>query len=84
VTFSKLKSFCSQLQAECPTISVSPIMSPARRLKIRCMERHSERDALRLVFARNDYDCRCDVPGSFPYREWRAMLADRFRIRFKL
>lgn len=52
-------------------------MSSAQRLKLRSVERNSKRDAIRLVFARPDYDCRRDIPRSLQYERWRAMIADR-------
>jgi hypothetical protein len=55
-------------------------MSPARRLKIRTTERHPQRDGIRLVFARADYDCRREIPRY----GWRAVIADRIKVKFKI
>ena len=63
-------------------IAINPIMSFTRRLKIRSIERHSLRDAIQLVFARADYDCRHEVPRSLPYKKWTAAVAHRFGISF--
>jgi hypothetical protein len=58
-------------------------MSFTRRLKIRSIERNSKRDAIRLVFARLDYDCRSDLPRSLQFEKWRAIIADRLRDQIK-
>jgi len=63
-------------------IIITTIMSFTRRLKIRSIERHSQRHAIQLVFARADYDCRRQVPRSLPYKKWTAVMAHRVGIRF--
>ncbi len=63
-------------------IVINLIMSFTRRLKIRSVERHSQRDAIHLVFARADYDCRRQVPRSLPYKKWTAAVAHRFGVNF--
>ena len=78
-----IESFWCKRRVECCKISIVTRMSFARRLKIRSIERNSTRDAIRLVFARPDYDCRRDLPRSLQYEKWRAIIADRFRDQIK-
>jgi hypothetical protein len=59
-------------------------MNSSRRLKIRTNERHSERDPIRLIFARDDYDCRHEAPRSFPYKKWGTAIANRLRFGLKV
>jgi hypothetical protein len=60
-------------------------MSFTRRLKIRSIERHSDRSAVRLIFARRaDYDCRRELPRRYQYKKWKAAIANRFRFGLKV
>jgi hypothetical protein len=76
--------FVFHIRGQCSRISISLIMNSSRRLKIRTNERHSERDPIRLIFARDDYDCRHEAPRSFPYKKWGTAIANRLRSGLKV
>jgi hypothetical protein len=80
----KRKNHFFTINGRCSTITILAIMSFTRRLKIRSAERHSDHSAVRLIFARADYDCRRQIPRRHQYKKLGAAIVNRFRFGLKV